>query len=181
MIPQAWKENRPKIMRRVVFFFLILGVGIIQISGVLPDVFGLEFLPLLALTVTVGMFERETYGMIFGLLAGVLCDINNATGDGVYALFFALTGFVCGLLMTYLMMNNLLTATILTSFWAVMYALVSWFISIGIHGIAGGWKPLLTFYLPTALLNMLIMPAFYYLVRAIKKQFLNMENDELSF
>ncbi len=181
MIPQAWKENRPKILRRVVFFFLILGVGILQISGVLPDFFGLELLPLLALTVTVGMFERETYGLIFGLLAGVLCDINNATGDGVYALLFALTGFTCGLLMTYLMMNNLLTATILTSFWALVYAVVSWFITVGIHGISGGWRLLLSLYLPTALLNVIIMPIFYYLVRAIKKEFLNMENDELSF
>ena len=70
MIPQAWKENKPKIMRRIVFFFLILGFGVLQNSGVLPDFFGLKFLPLLPLTVTVGMFERETYGLSFGLLAG---------------------------------------------------------------------------------------------------------------
>lgn len=181
MIPQVWKENKPKIMRRIVFFFLILGCGILQVSGVLPDIFGLKLLPLLPLTVTVGMFERETYGLSFGLLAGILWDMNIAEADGVYALFFALVGFVCGLLMTYLMMNNLITAYILTGFWGIVYALVSWLLSVGINGIDGGWKLLLTFHLPNALLNIFLMPIFYYIVRYIKKYYLSLENEELSF
>lgn len=181
MIPQAWKENRPRIMRRIVFFFLILGCGILQVSGVLPDIFGFRLLPLLPLTVTVGMFERETYGLSFGLLAGILWDMNLATADGAYALFFSLAGFTCGLLMTYLMMNNLITAYILTGFWGILYAVFSWLLSVGIHGFSGGWKLLLSFHLPNALLNIIFMPVFYYLVRAIKKHFLNMENEELSF
>ncbi len=181
MIPQAWKENRPKIMRRIVFFFLILSFGILQISGVLPTVFGLKLLPLLPLAVTAGMFERETYGLSFGLLAGILWDMNAATADGAYAFFFALVGFISGLLMTYLMMNNLITAYILTGFWGIMYALLSWLLNVGIHGMAGGWKLLLSFYLPTALLNILLMPVFYYIVRAIKKYYLSQENEELSF
>lgn len=181
MIPQVWKENRPKIMRRVVFFFLILGFGILQNSAVWPRVFGLSLLPLLPLTVVVGMFERETYGLSFGLLAGIIWDMNTASGDGVYALLFALAGFVCGLLMTYLMMNNLLTAYILTGCWGLIYAVVSWFVSVGINGAEGGLKLLFTFYLPSALLNIVLMPIFYYAVRAIKKYFLSMENDEFSF
>lgn len=181
MIPQAWKENRPRIMRRIVFFFLILGCGILQVSGVLPEIFGLKLLPLLPLTVTVGMFERETYGLSFGLLAGILWDMNLATADGAYAFFFALAGFVCGLLMTYLMMNNLITAYILTGFWGILYAVFSWLLSVGIHSFDSGWKLFVSFHLPNALLNIILMPVFYYIVRAIKKHFLNMENEELSF
>ncbi len=181
MIPQVWKENKPKIMRRIVFFFLILGFGVLQNSGVLPDFFGLKLLPLLPLTVTVGMFERETYGLSFGLLAGILWDMNTATADGAYAFLFALAGFVCGLLMTYLMMNNLITAYILTGFWGIVYAVVSWLLSVGFSGVEGGWKLLLTFHLPSALLNILLMPVFYYIVRDIKKYFLSLENEELSF
>lgn len=181
MIPQVWKENKPVIERRIVFFFLILFSGILQISDLLPEFFGFRFLPLLPLTVTIGMFERETYGLSFGLLAGILWDINCAEGDGVYALLFALAGFVSGLLMTYLMMNNLLTAGILTGFWGIVYALVSWFVSAGIHNLEGSGWLLLTYHLPNALLNVLTMPAFYYLVRAIKKHFLDMESDEISF
>ncbi len=179
MIPQAWKENRPKIMRRFVFFLLVLGFGILQSSSVLPEIFGLKLLPLFPLTVVLGMFERETYGLSFGLLAGIIWDMNTASADGVYALLFALAGFSCGLLMTYLMMNNLLTAYILTAFWGFGYAAVSWFVSVGIHAVEGGWKLFFSFYLPTALVNIILMPFFYYIVRAIKKYFLNQENEEM--
>ena len=40
MIPQAWKENKPKIMRRGCFFLVVLVFGILQISDVLPTFFG---------------------------------------------------------------------------------------------------------------------------------------------
>ncbi len=181
MIPQTWQENKPKIMRRLVFFLIILVVGVLQSSSVLPEVFGFKLLPLLPLTVMVGMFERETYGMIYGLLAGVLWDMNTATADGSYAMFFAFAGFVCGLLMTYLMMNNLLTAYILTAFWGIAYSGVSWLVSVGVHGIEGGWRLFFSFHLPTALLNVLMMPVFYYVIRAIKKYYLSLESEEFTF
>ena len=82
MIPQAWKENKPKIMRRGCFFLVVLVFGILQISDVLPTFFGIRFLPLLPLTVVLGMFERETYGLYYGLLAGIMWDMN--LGDGVF-------------------------------------------------------------------------------------------------
>lgn len=181
MIPQAWKENKPKIMRRGCFFLIVLALGILQISDVLPTFFGVRFLPLLPLTVVLGMFERETYGLYYGLLAGIMWDMNLGSGDGFNAFFFALVGFSCGLLMTYLMMNNLITAGILCSAWTVLYFFVSWLIFIAAKGTHGGALVLLTEYLPSALVNILTLPIYYYAVRAIMKKFKLMENDELSF
>lgn len=181
MIPQAWKENRPKIMRRSCFLLVVIAVGILQISDVLPSVFGVRLLPLLPLTVVLGMFERETYGMYYGLLAGVMWDINLGAGDGFNAFFFALVGFVCGLLMTYLMMNNLITATLLCWLWTTLYFIVNWLIFVAANGIDGGASVLFREYLPAALLNALTLPIYYYSVRAIMKKFKLMENDELSF
>jgi len=99
MIPQSLRENKPKILRRLTFFGIFSAVALVQNIGLLPEIVGLRFLPLLPLTVAVSMFERETYGLNFGLLAGVLCDLNIGRADGAHALFFALMGFVCGLLM----------------------------------------------------------------------------------
>ena len=67
MIPQAWKENTPQIRRRAVFFLVVLALGVLQISDVLPTFFGIKYLPLLPLTVVLGMFEREVYGLYYGL------------------------------------------------------------------------------------------------------------------
>ncbi len=168
-------------MRRGFFFLVVLAFGLLQISDVLPTFFGIRFLPLLPLTVVLGMFERETYGLYYGLLAGIMWDINVGPGDGFNAFFFALVGFGCGLLMTYLMMNNLITASILCSLWTLIYFLVSWIFFVAAKGIDGSFTVLLTDYLPTALVNILTLPVCYYAVRAVMKTFKLMENDELSF
>jgi len=181
VIPQVWKENKPKIMRRGCFFLVVVALGILQISDVLPTFFGIKLLPLLPLTVVLGMFERETYGLYYGLLAGILWDMNVGAGDGFNAFFFAFVGFFCGLLMTYLMMNNLITATILCTLSTILYFLISWIIFVAVKGIDGGASLLITDYLPSALLNILSLPVYYYGVRAVMKKFKLMENDELSF
>ncbi len=181
MIPQAWKENRPRIMRRACFFLVVIAVGILQISDVLPTFFGVRFLPLLPLTVVLGMFERETYGLYYGLLAGIIWDMNISSVDGFNAFFFALVGFTCGLLMTYLMMNNLITASILCVSWSLIYFLVSWIIFVAAKGVDGSFYVLVSSYLPAALLNIITLPLYYYTVRAVMKKFKLMENDEFSF
>lgn len=181
MIPQAWKENKPKIMRRGFFFLAVLLLGVLQISDVLPTFFGIRFLPLLPLTVVLGMFEREVYGLYYGLFAGILWDMNAGAGDGFNAFFFALVGFVCGLLMTYLMMNNLLTASLLCTVWSFLYFFVSWLIFVAARGVEGSAAMLFARYLPTAFVNILTLPVYYFTVRAVMKKFKLMENDELSF
>lgn len=168
-------------MRRGFFFLVVLLFGVLQISDVMPTFFGIRFLPLLPLTVVLGMFERETYGLYYGLLAGIMWDMNVGGGDGFNAFFFSLVGFSCGLLMTYLMMNNLITASILCSLWTVIYFFVSWLIFVVSKGSDGSLRILLTDYLPTALINILTLPLCYYAVRAVMKKFRLMENDELSF
>ena len=126
------------------------------------------------LTVVLGMFERETYGFYYGLLAGIMWDMNVGAGGGFNAFFLALVGFVCGLLMTYLMMNNLITASILCTLWSVIYFFVSWLIFVAAKGTDGGGLVLLTNYIPTALINILTLPIYYYAVRAIMKKFKQM-------
>ena len=176
MIPQSILENKPKILRRLTFFCLIVAAAVIQNTGLLPELAGLRFLPLLPLTVSVSMFERETYGLNFGLLAGILVDMNVGRADGTNALFFALTGFLCGLLMTYLMMNNLITAALLTAVSEALYAFFSFALHCGVSG--GALRELLGFYLPSAMLNLLTTPLIYYFVRFINKQFRFMEQEE---
>jgi len=181
VIPQAWKENRPKIMRRGCFFLVVLLAGILQISDVLPTFFGIKFLPLLPLTVVLGMFERETYGLYYGLLAGIMWDMNLGAGDGFNAFFFAFVGFFCGLLMTYLMMNNLITANILCVISTLLYFLLNWLFFVAVRGLDGGTSILIYQSLPTAALNIVTLPLYYYGVRAIMKNFKLKENDEFSF
>ena len=170
-----------KILRRGCFFLVVLLLGTLQISDVLPTFFGIRFLPLLPLTIVLGMFERETYGLYYGLLAGIMWDMNVASGDGFNAFYLAFIGFFCGLLMTYLMMNNLITASILCTAGILLYFLLNWLIFVAMKGLDGGTSILIHRSLPTAALNIVTFPLYYYGVRAIMKSFKLKENDELSF
>jgi rod shape-determining protein MreD len=127
------------------------------------------------------MFERETYGLYYGLLAGVIWDMNLGSGDGFNALFFAFVGFFCGLLMTYLMMNNLITATILCTSVTLIYFLLNWIIFVAVKGYDGGASILFRQNLPTAVLNIVTLPIYFYGIREIMKNFKLKESDELSF
>ena len=83
--------------------------------------------------------------------------------------------------MTYLMMNNLITATLLCALWSLLYFFVSWIVFVAAKGADGSVAMLFARYLPTAILNILTLPVYYYAVRAVMKTFKLMENDELSF
>lgn len=176
MIPQSILENKPRILRRLTFFAIILAVAMIQNIGLLPEIVGLRFMPLLPLVLSISLFEKETYGLNFGLLAGILMDVNVGRADGTNALFFALMGFVCGLLMTYLMMNNLITASLLAAVFELLYAGYSYLLHCGFS--AGALRALFGFYLPSALMNLLTLPLIYYFVRAVNKPFRVMGNED---
>jgi hypothetical protein len=47
------------------------------------------------------MFERETAGMLLGLLAGVVLDVTGGT-QGINAILLTVIGLVCGMLVHYM-------------------------------------------------------------------------------
>lgn len=97
-------------VRRTVFVLLILAVHILQNTrGLLPEIFGVKANPLIPLVICIGMFEREIAGAVLGMLAGILWDSVSPMGDGYNALLLMLAGAAAGLLIDYLMRNNLMT------------------------------------------------------------------------
>lgn len=164
-----FKPKTSHIYRRLALLCLFIVAGVIQNTGLLPEPFGIPFLPLLPLTAAAGMFERETFGLNFGLLAGIMADVGSGTPDGINAVFYALTGFVCGLLVTYVFLNNIRSFMILGAVFTLLYTLTAWLAHGG--AVPGGSLTLLRFYLPTALLNLPTLPLYYYLVRAVFVRF----------
>ncbi|MBR4151148.1 MAG: hypothetical protein IKR08_07240, partial [Firmicutes bacterium] len=138
-------------------------------------------LPLLPLTVAAAMFERETFGLCFGIVAGALTDIGATAADGVNTLFFAAAGFICGLLVTYVFLNNVRSCLILGAVVMLLYAPFSWLAHVGFSA-AGESVPLLFgFYLPIAVLGIAMLPPLYYLLRHIAKGFCTDGDDDYIF
>ncbi len=110
-------------VRRTVFVLLILAVHILQNTrGLFPEIFGVKANPLIPLVICIGMFEREIAGAVLGMLAGILWDSVSPMGDGYNALLLMLAGAAAGLLIDYLMRNNLMTALLLSGFACLIYS-----------------------------------------------------------
>ena len=157
-------------IRRVIFACLIVLFFLIQSSAWNDGIFGIRIFWLIPLSVSIAMFERETSGMLFALLAGALWDASSVY-YGFNAVFLTVIGFVCGTLISNLMRNNLSTALLMTFVSSFLYSFIYWLISYVFAGTGGTARALFSVYLPSSLLTVLVVPVTYFIVLAIVKKF----------
>ena len=74
----------------IVFLFFDAVFTPVRIFGVGPSF-------LLPATVCLGMFEKERFGSLYGLVAGLLLDFSTASVFGVNALAFMIIGYFAGI------------------------------------------------------------------------------------
>jgi len=78
--------------------------------------------------------------------------------------------FGIGALIGTVMRNNLVTALLLTASAGVAYNTVYWFFAFVLKSYDGAMQAYLTFYLPSVLYTVLLMPMFYFIVKAVKNK-----------
>lgn len=158
------------LIRRFLFVLIILFAHILQNSkGVFPSVFGVHANFLIPLCVCIGMFEREVVGAMLGLFAGVLWDTVSGLGDGYNALFLMIIGAVCGLLISVLMRNNLMTALLLSATACILYSILYSVFFLLAEGVDSVGYLLIRYYLPNALYSFIFTPVWYLLVRSVMR------------
>jgi len=164
------KNTRLILIRRFVLAALILLAAILQNTrGFFPEPFGIRAFLLIPLTVSVSMFERSYAGVLFGILAGALWDSVSVAWNGFNALFLMLTAAGCGLLITLLMRNHLLTAVILSGSASLLYCLFYILLFITAKGLGDAGYLLVRYYLPEAVYTTLFTPVFYLFVKAVMR------------
>lgn len=161
--------QRTKILtiRRLLLVAVVIIGALVQNCAL--SVTDLQICILLPLTVIIAMFEKELAGILYGALAGCLWDVSTATADGMKALFLALTGCICGLLIRYIMRNNLLSAIVLCAAANLVHNLLHWLIYV-VPNADGMFSALLRFYIPQILLSTLTVIPLYLLLRALEKR-----------
>ena len=134
--------------------------------GLIPTLFGEPPMMLTVCAISISLFEGDVAGMWFGLAAGLLLDIGSTAPFGLYGLIHMSLCFGCGMLVMYLMRNNLATSLILGAAAVVVTALLQWVLLSG-AGLADTGLFLAGILLPRLIWSLAFMPAFYYLNRAI--------------
>lgn len=140
-------------------------VYIIQFTpSLLPRFFGESPMLLTVCAVSIALFEGDITGMWFGLAAGLLADVGSTAPFGFYGLIHLIICYGVGLLVMYLMRNNIVTSVLLGFAAAAIASTVQWFFLSGSRDILYFLPQIL---LPRALYSTITMPAFFYFNRAI--------------
>ena len=161
-------EKKRLIIRRVIFAVLLIFCAVIQNTpGLLPEPFGAHQLAVTVMVVCIAMFERETAGMLLGLLAGVVLDVTGGT-QGINAILLTVVGLVCGMLVNNMIRNNIVTALIFSALALLVHTFVYWIVFVAAAGVHGG-RLLLTFCLPSVLYTVIFTPLWFLITRGISR------------
>lgn len=126
---------------------------------------------LLALAVSVAVFEGEKAGMWYGIAAGFLMDFAGYKITGFNAMFMAVLCYFCGYLVTNLMRNNLFATALLTFGSAVILGILRWFFFYVLWSMPDIWYELYAVTLPIIALSLLFSPVFFIINKTINNSF----------
>ncbi|MDR1928188.1 MAG: rod shape-determining protein MreD [Oscillospiraceae bacterium] len=163
------KQKRKQYLRRVLLTLLVLLTAMAQNVPWLPAIFGLRALPLLPLTVAIAILEQEIPAVLFAALGGLSWDLA-ADSHGLHALFLTATGFLCAMLLRYLLNRNWQTVALLSAAVSAGYLFLRWALEFAFPGRDLAMAVLLRSVLPSAAYTMLFCPFFYLLVRHIVRR-----------
>lgn len=165
-------SKKDSIKRRILLAVIVLITFIIQTTGgFFPAPFGIHACLMIPVTVCVAMFEREFSGLFYGLAAGMMLETVSPDSVCFYSFMLTLIGFTTGMLITYLMRNNLVTAMIFTlAFSLILNSLYCLFFFV-FDGINITFVFYLKYYFLSAIYTTIFTPIFYLIVRVIVKKF----------
>lgn len=164
-------QKKNLILRKVSLALIILLISVLQnTEGYFPQIFGIRALLLIPAVVCISMYERDMWGLGYGIFAGALWDVF-ASGASFNALFLMTAGFLCGTLINTIMRNNVVTAFILSSAASLIYNICYWLFHYIFGGLDSSVYMLLRYYLPSILYTAVLVPLIFIIVRFIEKKF----------
>ena len=124
-----YNENKANQLRRIKLAVVVFVTFLLQNNSSLfirpTDVPVMLLVPLI---VCIGMFEREKWGMFFGLFAGVLMDAFSAESLCYHSIALTCIGFLSGLLITGIFRNCIKTFFLISGVSLLIYNTLYFFI-----------------------------------------------------
>lgn len=128
--------------------------------------------------ILIAMFEKEKFGAIYGLVAGLFCDFADGGLFGFKAVIYIILGYCIGFLLTKIMSLNILTSYLLFIFSFLLFQLLNFSIHLMFNEaetIENAFKYLI---LPKMLISLPFVAVFYALFRLVYKKFYNYDKEE---
>lgn len=141
-----------------------------ETPGLIPALFGARPVLLIPVALSISMFESETAGMSFGLLAGLLIDFGTGGVLGYYGLLLSVVCYGIGLITANLIQTNFLTAMIIAIVITAALSLLHWVFFFVLFNYEHPVYALVAHFLPRFCYTAAIMPIIYYFTRALALQ-----------
>lgn len=163
----VFRRNIRSILKWTIYALLLLAAYIAGQNPFVLNLFGVRPVLILPVAISVAMFEHEFTGGIFAAAAGILWGISSDTVFGYYAIVLLVLGAAAGLICSYGLSPNLLTALLLSFGASLITGLLDFFFQYVLWGYNGLGRFFLTSMLPTILITAFFILPIYYLVRLI--------------
>jgi len=164
------KKNTIK--KHAIWVLLLCAAFLLQTTyGFMPHIGQVKILPLLPLLSCICMFEKEKCACWYGLFAGLLMDVVSASMVGYHALITMILCTFIGWMSTNYLRNTLLTNLVMGSLFIFLSQSLYWLFFVEFKQTAGASGIYFSLYLPTIILNILLVIPFFFLVLAIHKKF----------
>ena len=135
--------------------------------NLLPSFLGVKPLLLVVFAISISMFEGENSAMWVGLAAGALMDLSSSRVFGFNTLLLMIVCYVCGVLVVFLMRNNIVSAMVLGTAGLLLIGLLRWFFFYALWGDTKTGYYLYAIMLPQVVYSAAAMPIAFYFNRTI--------------
>ncbi len=160
------------IKKHCIWVLLICAAFLLQTTfGFMPHIGQIKILPLLPLLSCICMFEKEKYACWYGLFTGLLMDVVSPSMVGYHALIMMLLCTFIGWVSTNYWRNTLLTNLVAGGILIFLSQSLYWLFFIEFKQTEGASGIYFTAYLPTIILNILLVIPLFFPVLAIYRKF----------
>ena len=166
-----WAEKKIIRNRRIILTAAVLAIFLVwNTDGLFPKPWGIPAMLMVPVVISIGMFERETAGMFFGLFAGMLIDTFSSETVCFHSVMLTAAGYFSGVLITRLLRNNLKTCLLLNMVFLFVYNTL--FYLINYHRTVDDFIPYAysDVYVASVFYTMVFVPFVYWIIRAIFKK-----------
>ena len=164
-------KKRTYTMKHAAFVVLLLLLYVLQTTPRLFVVMGVKPVLVVPFAIALAMHEGEFIGGVFGIAAGLLCDMGSHSLFGYNAIVFGLVCIGTGLIIIYLMRCNVGGCVLFVLVAMLFRGTIGYLFAYGIWSYDSAWRIFTGQTLPTALYTAAVTPFLYYPVRAMHRYF----------
>lgn len=170
--------SRYNIPKWVLYSLVVVALAVLQLQvGALPRLFNVTPIFLIPAVISLSIFENETAGGIFGIVAGLLWDTGTGHAFGFNALFLMIMGLAAGLFVRLLFKKTAISAIFITAIFTFLHLFVTWFFFSYMTSKNGLAYSMINKILPTTLMTVVFTIPIYFLFKIIFKKMTAKDTD----